>query len=192
MKDIKNYENYQVSEQGQVWAKHLKRYLIPQDNGAGYLQCRLRNSKGRKAFYVHRLVATHYLDNPLGLSDVNHIDGVKGNNTVSNLEWLSHQNNLKHAYAAGLLGGTASLDYVPVPKPVKGVDRRTLTKKFQVSKTELEDLLWEHPYTYVASLFGVSDNAIRKRAKKLSCNVPPPRFHNRSKGERERIMREVK
>lgn len=52
----------------------------------------------KKWYYAHRLVATHYIDNPGNLSDVNHKDGDKANNHVSNLEWLSHSDNCLHRY----------------------------------------------------------------------------------------------
>ena len=101
---IKGFEKYHITKCGKVWAESVNRYLIPQSNGTGYFQCKLRDVNGRrKAFYVHRLVAMHYLDNPEELTDVNHKDGDKSNNGIDNLEWLSHSDNLKHAYKLGLL-----------------------------------------------------------------------------------------
>ena len=52
--------------------------------------------------YVHRLVAETFIPNPHMLSDVNHIDGDRYNNDVSNLEWLSHADNCRHAIRTGL------------------------------------------------------------------------------------------
>lgn len=52
---------------------------------------------------IHRLVATHFLENPNGLRDVNHKDEDKHNNMSSNLEWASHQDNINH--------GTRNLRY---------------------------------------------------------------------------------
>lgn len=56
--------------------------------------------------YVHRIVAEAFLPNPLGLPQVNHKDGNKENNKVSNLEWVSASDNMKHGHSIGLLGGS--------------------------------------------------------------------------------------
>ena len=47
---------------------------------------------------IHRILAEVFIPNPLNLSDVNHIDGDRQNNCLSNLEWLSHGDNIKHSY----------------------------------------------------------------------------------------------
>lgn len=62
-------------------------YSVPQTKGAGLV----RNA------YVHRLVATAWLYNPNNLPNVNHKDGDRTNNHVSNLEWCTDSHNMKHA-----------------------------------------------------------------------------------------------
>ena len=51
---------------------------------------------------VNRLVAQHFLPNPDNLPEVNHIDGNKENNHVSNLEWTDRSRNVKHSFDTGL------------------------------------------------------------------------------------------
>ena len=67
-------------------------------------------SKERGTFLVHRLVALTFLGCPEGYEkmDVNHIDGDKSNNHYSNLEWVTHHENLKHAGRTGLFSGLRS------------------------------------------------------------------------------------
>ena len=95
-KTIEGYEQYEVSnEQGLVRNKKTGR-ILKQWESRGYLQVRLYGDNGKKTCSVHRLVATAFIPNPNNLTDVNHIDENKLNNSVSNLEWLSHGNNVRH------------------------------------------------------------------------------------------------
>ena len=76
------------------------------DNGNGYLLVPfyikgLPREKNRMREYVHRAVATAFLDNPLGYKQVNHKDCNKENNAVDNLEWISNSANVKHGYDKG-------------------------------------------------------------------------------------------
>ena len=56
----------------------------------------------QKNFFVHRLVAQSFIENPKNKSEVNHIDGQPMNNKVDNLEWVSKSENEQHAYSNGL------------------------------------------------------------------------------------------
>jgi hypothetical protein len=91
---------YLVYTDGKVFSKNKNKYLNVQDNGKGYLAVSLFQNTTGKAIkhYLHRLVAICYINNPLNLSDVNHKDFNKSNNSVSNLEWTSRQENMNHAW----------------------------------------------------------------------------------------------
>lgn len=105
MVPIPGYERYLISRSGDVYATHLSKYLSQYDNGIGYLAVKLSDGKSRRQFYVHRLVAAAYLNLTSTELDVNHIDGIKTNNCVENLEVVTHQVNMKHAFDNGLLRG---------------------------------------------------------------------------------------
>jgi hypothetical protein len=94
---------YEVSNEGLVRNAQTLRVLKPKTAGAGYQQVCLGAGNYR---YVHRLVAQTFIENPLGLPQVNHLDGDKKNNSDSNLSWCSARENSMHAYNSGLLDGT--------------------------------------------------------------------------------------
>lgn len=100
-KDIVGYENlYQISNTGFV--KNNDGLILKGSSIRGYKTCLLCNNKKRKGFRTHRLVALHFIDNPLNKKEVNHIDGNKANNNVDNLEWSTRLENAQHAAREGL------------------------------------------------------------------------------------------
>lgn len=100
-KPVPGFEKlYEVSSHGRVsnYRKVMKFYKI----NSGYLCVKLTNGEAIKAFLVHRLVAAAFLPNPENKPEVNHIDGDKTNNHVSNLEWVTSAENKQHAHRTGL------------------------------------------------------------------------------------------
>lgn len=71
----------------------------------GYYSITLSKDYTKKTFRIHRLVATHFINNPYNLKEVNHIDGNPKNNNVNNLEWCTRQQNTEHAWRIGLAKG---------------------------------------------------------------------------------------
>lgn len=92
-----------ITMDGEVYSESGKGPYFQQVGRRGYVQVRLQtgtgDSRGRKVFSVHRLVAEAFIPNPLGLPEVNHKDGVKGNNRHTNLEWCTRAENISHAKA---------------------------------------------------------------------------------------------
>jgi hypothetical protein len=78
------------------------KYLKPKLTVNGYHQVQLFNNEGEKWFLVHRLVAEAYTTNVENKRCVNHMDGVKTNNCLLNLEWATDSENHKHAFRTGL------------------------------------------------------------------------------------------
>lgn len=101
-KPIKNYEDYLVNENGEIYSKLSNKLLKPRKDKDGYLMFNLYNNKKCKTIKLHRLVAMTYIPNPENLPQINHINGVKTDNRVENLEWCTASQNTKHAYDLGL------------------------------------------------------------------------------------------
>jgi hypothetical protein len=68
----------------------------------GYKSLTLKSNNIKKVFFIHRLIAIHFIPNDKNLPFVNHIDGDKLNNNISNLEWCTPLDNVKHARKNGL------------------------------------------------------------------------------------------
>lgn len=98
------YSQYDVSESGQITNVASGKQLKPFIDRRGYENFSLWSDTGeRKTLRCHQLVARKFLPNPDHLPQVDHIDGNKTNNAVSNLEWVSNRENNLRARANGLI-----------------------------------------------------------------------------------------
>lgn len=100
--DIAEDPNYSVSIYGEVFSKRTQKLLSPGDDGSGYAMVVLCGPYGQRTRKVHRLVTETFIPRPEGKTEVNHIDGHKRNNRVTNLEWVTRQENMQHAFRTGL------------------------------------------------------------------------------------------
>lgn len=104
---ISNFGNAKRIERLQFTSKRKPRvieegFLKPCFGRAGYLRISLSSERGRVKMYLHRAVGLAFISNPLSKKEINHKDGIKTNNNVSNLEWCSHRENVIHAIKTGL------------------------------------------------------------------------------------------
>lgn len=95
-------EYFQVSNLGNIYSKRSKRLLKLAKSPNGYWIFSTRIDGTNHTFKVHRLVAEAFIPNPESKPLVNHIDGCKTNNMLSNLEWVTASENNSHAWATGL------------------------------------------------------------------------------------------
>lgn len=109
-RDIVGFEKYyQVSRDGRIFSKGRTGVrkngwimncrpmeLVQKDNGRGYMTVMLYDEHKGHRFYVHRLVAKAFVDNPYNLPQVNHKDENKSNNNADNLEWCDARYNLTY------------------------------------------------------------------------------------------------
>lgn len=165
-KDISGFEGlYQVSNFGRVKSFYKHKTHAPGSviqgsiNTKGYQCVNLYKKDNKASKRVHQLVAQAFIDNPENKPQVNHIDGVKTNNRVDNLEWCTNTENSHHAFRTGLIkplkgesNGRAKLTEKDViiirALHQEGVDYKILTKVFPVNNATMHKIisnqLWKH------------------------------------------------
>lgn len=94
--------DYSVSDDG-IIRKDTTNYTLKQSTQQGYKFVTLLINGKQKRMRVHRMVAETYIDNPDNKPYVNHKDGKRDNNVVSNLEWVTPSENIVHAVQTGLM-----------------------------------------------------------------------------------------
>lgn len=155
---MKRYLNtkYLISEDGRVFSEFRNRELIPQDNGNGYLKTILHIDGIAVSRYIHRMVAeTYLLDKSI---QVNHKDGNKYNNHISNLEWVTNRENQIHAHKIGLKkngnqlwNGKFSKDQINKIKQLKesGMLQYKIAEEMNTTKGTISEILNGKRYKYI-------------------------------------------
>lgn len=117
-RDVVGYEGmYQVSSEGRVKSLSrtslsghvLKERILKPSNTRGYLMANLTKDGCEKKFLIHRLVAVAFIPNPNGKPEINHLNEIKGDNRVDNLEWCTRSENINHG--TGNQRRVANTDY---------------------------------------------------------------------------------
>jgi hypothetical protein len=93
---------YDVMPCGAIFSSKTNRLLSASTDSYGYKVVGLSIDGKLRTKKVHRLVALKYLNNPIGKPQVNHKNGVKTDNNISNLEWATNLENQRHAVNTGL------------------------------------------------------------------------------------------
>lgn len=99
---VKDFPNYEVSNLGRIRNTKTGKFLKPTTTNGGYLRVWLYNDNTKKEHLVHRLVGMTFINNPLNKETINHINGIKVDNRIENLEWLSRDENTSHSHRTGL------------------------------------------------------------------------------------------
>ena len=93
-KPIDGYDNYFVSNFGNIKNSKTNKILKQKTEKNGYKRIGLFINGNRKMFLIHRLVGKAFLENPDNKPMIDHIDENKSNNNVKNLRWATNQDNL--------------------------------------------------------------------------------------------------
>ena len=156
-KDIKDYEGiYEVSSLGNVRNIVDNRILKPGLTSKDYYNVILCKNKLHKGISIHRLVALNFIPNPTNKKQVNHINGVKTDNRVENLEWTTASENIKHSYEM-------NLQPIKWNKEVKEKIAKTHRKKIKnIDKNIVFDSITEASKIYKIN-FSCISNCLHKR-----------------------------
>ena len=157
-------QEYRIDKEGHIYSPWRGwKEMSPYSNKQGYKELFLyTNEAGRKVFKVHRLVMNTY--KPIENSEnfqVNHIDGVKSNNNLGNLEWCTRSENLKHAFKTGLeqrpigeKNPSHKLTEDQVREICSQLEKRatlsSLAEKYHVSKSTISFIKCRKTWTYIS------------------------------------------
>lgn len=196
-KPIPDFEGYyEISNKGRV--RSLDRTITYNDGRksrikgkvkkpaivrGGYLQIRLRKNNIRKNYYVHVLVARLFIPNPENLPEVNHKNHIKTDNSVENLEWITHKNNIhdmiKYKIDKGEYKRHICIDCgTPISQQaircvICSTENRRKIRYAQANiqyrkkpdKETLKILLTTNSYSAIGQMYHISSNAVKKWAK---------------------------
>lgn len=137
-------KDFFINEKGECLKKNYKR-----TNKDGFLIPHRQNNKKntylcfhieRKTYYIHRLVAEAFIPNPNNYPCVNHINGIKSDNRVENLEWCTYKQNMQHAVKTGLFNVGSGKDNGNSKEYVELDKDYNFIRKFKGQKEECRKL----------------------------------------------------
>jgi hypothetical protein len=167
-------DEYEISNLGNIRSVHgiitrsngrkhtrVSKQLKPALNQSGYFAGAVCVNKKMIPYVVHRLVAEVFIPNPFNKLEVNHMNGVKTDNRLVNLEWVTHQENMDHAYENGLVRilkgeeiGTSILNEQQV-KEIRSkfipriYSRVKLAKEYNISEATIKDILYRRTWLHI-------------------------------------------
>ena len=135
-KQMEGFSLYDILEDGRVWSYLSNKYLVTKKSNSdpkrNYWKIRLTADDGKtKSFYIHRLVAMLFVNNPNNLQQVDHLDGDHNNNHYTNLEWVTNGENQRRAWKNGLNKGNTGTKYSDESKKKisDGLKKAAITKR---------------------------------------------------------------
>lgn len=110
--DIIGYEGlYKINKNGEVFGVKRNKILKPSNN-LGYKQVGLSKDRKVKFYFIHRLIALHFIPNPHNLKCIDHINRIRYDNRIENLRWISRRDNIINSdYVDNRKGGIQQQKY---------------------------------------------------------------------------------
>lgn len=145
--DIPGYSNYLINRQGDVYSKLLNKLLKRRKDQAGYISVALCSDSGIRGGRLHRLLGFTFIPNPENKPFINHINGIKDDNRIENLEWVTRLENVHHAMSIGLIKKNKTKD---------------LYTRLKIIQEENNFILVEDMLSYLKEEAGTWTNIYRK------------------------------
>lgn len=153
-KGVLGYENhYEVSNNGVIRNSKNRRVLKGSIHSSGYVYVTFTVDNEVSSHRVHRIVAIAFCDDRLWWKNVvNHKDGIKTNNHPSNLEWITHKENVIHSRRSGLNKSKLSeKDVVEIREMFsQGVSKRELGFMYGVTESNINAVIKRKTFKYLA------------------------------------------
>ena len=145
MREIDNFENYLIDEQGNIFSKKSNKFISKRKSNKGYYIVDLFKNNKRNQLLVHRLVAQTFIPNLNKLPCVNHKDENKLNNDVNNLEWCSQKYNMNYGSCPKRIGEKNSKRIVAIDKYGNKIEFKSSMeayRKLNISSGNIYDCLY--------------------------------------------------
>lgn len=176
--DIPGKEPFQINRLGEVKNKITGRILTNNISNNGYYNTGTTVDGVYKTIYIHRSLALTFIPNPQNKPQINHIDGVKTNNSLDNLEWVTSQENAEHAVKMGLRNPSKGEDhyYQKYPEDTihsickdiqNGIKNSEIMKKYNVPRWIPSELRLGKKWKHITSQY----NLQRSNRKTLEDSV---------------------
>lgn len=166
--------NYEVSNIGEIRNKVKNKFISIHENKKGYQECVIfyfdnGNFNNTKHTFVHRLVAEAFIPNPENKPQVNHINGIKTCNWVGNLEWVTNQENIIHAWNNNLIQrrkgvetGNSKISEEEVHKICKlleeGLNINDISSKLSINKSIIIGIKYNKNWESIRNNYNIPDS----------------------------------